>query len=759
MRLTGDRDATCPDSFTFFTMARRTRSSINAEIDLLNTQVQTCKRREAEFQRLIDDLQKLKDEHTEERRVAEAQRNELEAQKEPANWLPPELLIHIFLELADMDFKDPDYRPPMVVSQVCAKWRTIAISAPHLWRRVVFQGFTQVELYNLYVKRSENVPIEFDYTSIPSLAPTKESMQVARYLAKSLQHSRRVQSFSLQCNSAPSLSYIIPSINDHRKTFPHLRYLNLSIATENPSLAEVYHLLEKEKDVLMELESASVTYVLNNSPLLRLRLEEVPLFSIPIAFIANLRSLELSFSPKKTQSRDYYYLKMSSLCRFLALTPFLEELTLANTVPYFDVSLPALDGATPDDADSSVTRMKPVKLEHLKTIDWTWPYTGDVHRFLSMIDVPALEKLDLWVEDLPQKRSDAHNIRNPYTSSFSPHKYLRGAISYPVLRDLSLQCAGDDTTPSVLRKFSFPALEKVAFTNVVTAPDGRLGATGQLPVFPRLESIFRDPRLPNLTHLTLSHFKISSEAGRVEAIFGYTPFLTSLSLDSCTGVGRLMEALKEQIVGAISPLLYGGDASGVIRGGKEGGGESKGTLEGIQPRPQRGVKVCPRLEALSFWGCQDVDLASIRAVVNSRNRSINKFAAVGSNTSRSVAGAPNGATSTVTRDLREGNAGVAGGHGHTTWTTEVSQMGRKIKPLRKSRRHPVESGLPSSSDAGNELVAPSTNIASSIIAMQEAFRPANIIYLRMVNCKLISKEEVSSFRDLGVVDVIWAGSD
>ncbi|KAF8898024.1 hypothetical protein CPB84DRAFT_1731260 [Gymnopilus junonius] len=720
-------------------MARRTRSSLNAEIDLLNVQIQTCKRREEEFQRLMGDMQKLKDEVTDERRAAETQRKELEAQKEPINWLPPELLIQIFLELVDMDFEDLKYRPPMIVSQVCVKWRSIAISSPHLWKRVVLQGFSQPELYKLYVTRSDNVSVEFSYASNPDLGSTPESLQVARYLSKSLQHSSRIESFSLQCNSAPSLSYIIPSINGHQNTFPQLRYLNLSIATENPLFTEARHLLEKEKDVLLELELGLATDVPNNSPLLGLRLEEVPLFSIPITVIANLRSLELSFSPKKIQSRDYYYLKMSSLCRFLSLMPFLEELTLVNTVPYFDVSLPPLDGTTPDNADNSVTRMKPVRLEHLKTIDWTWPYTGDVHRFLSMIDTPALEKLDLWVEDLPQKRSEANNVRNrnAHTSSFSPHKYLRGAITYPALRDLSLQCAGDETTPSVLRKFSFPALEKAAFTSIVTTPAGRLGTPEQFPIFPRLESIFRDPRLPNLTHLTLSHFKISSEPGRVEAIFGYTPFLTSLSLDSCTGVGRLMEVLQEQVVGAISP---------------------KGPLDGIRPRPQRGVKVCPRLEALSFWGCQDVDLASIRSVVNSRNRSINEATEAESRTSRGPVGAPNGATPAVTRDLRDGNAGAAGGR-QTTWTTQVGQMGRKIKPLRKSRRNPVESGLPSSSDVGNQLVAPSTNIASSIIAMQEAFRPANIIYLRMVNCKLIPKEEASSFRDLGVVDVTWAGSD
>ncbi|PPQ96081.1 hypothetical protein CVT26_004713 [Gymnopilus dilepis] len=736
-------------------MARKTRSSINADIDVLSAQIQTYKRREEEFQRLIDDLQKLKDEVTEERSAAEAQRKELEALKEPINWLPPELLAQIFGELVDMDHKEVNYRPAMVVSQVCDKWRTIAISSPSLWRRFFLRGFGQPGIFKLYMTRSANVPIDLDYRSNSDDMPTKEMMEVAAYLSKSLKHIRRAASFSLQCKSAPALSYIFPPINDHLKNFPILRSLNLSITTQSPVFSEVPHILEKEKDIIIELDAGSKVYVQNNSPLTRLRLEEVPLFSIPLTLIANLRFLELSFSPKATQSVDHYHLKMSSLCRFLTFTPFLEELTLANTVPDFDVSSPASDGST---ADNSVTGMKPVKLNHLKTIDWTWPYTGDVFRFLSLIDAPALEKLDLWVEDLPQKRPEPyhHAWRNAQILSSLQDKYLCDAITYPALRDLSLQCAGDDSTTSVLRKFAFPALEKVAFTNVVTAHAERPGATHHLPYFPRLESIFRDPRLPNLTHLTLSHFKISSEPGRVEALFGYTPFLTSLSLEACTGVERLMEALKKQYVGAISPLFCRESTSGVIWNDGRGGNES--LVEDARLRPQRGVKVCPRLEALSFWGCQDVDLTSIRAVVISRNRSVTESSAADSRTSNGMAGTPNGAIPSVTRNLRDGNASVTDGHGHTTSTTEDGQMERKIKPLRKSRHHPVESCLTSSADGIKELVAPSTNIASSIIARQEAFRPANIIYLRMVNCPLISKEEAASLRDLGVVDVIWAGS-
>jgi len=271
-----------------------------------------------------------------------------------------------------------------------------------------------------------------------------------------------------------------------------------------------------------------------------------------------------------------------------------------------------------------------------------------------------------------------------------------------------------------LRKFSFPALEKVAFTNVDSTVRQNPEIAAALPVFPRLESIFRDPRLPSLTHLTLSHFKISAEQGRAEAMLGYMPVLTSLSLDACSGVGRLMEGLQEKVVGTIKPTASPG----------EGGGK----------RRRRGVKVCPRLEALSFWGCQDVDFGALRAVVLSRNGN-NSDDEADVQTGLDV---PKGAIQSVTREDRPGKT-----------ETEEAKIGRKIKPLRKLRRFGHEPGLTSVLGA----VDPSANIVSTFIAAQESLQPANIVYLRVANCKLIEEKEASSLRDLGVGDVIWAGSD
>ena len=90
-------------------------------------------------------------------------------------------------------------------------------------------------------------------------------------------------------------------------------------------------------------------------------------------------------------------------------------------------------------------------------------------------------------------------------------------------KELSVQCVDGDVLTLVLRHLALPALGTVAIANV-----GCRRRSGELPsaMFPRLESIFRDPRLLHLTHLTLSHFQLDPE--HMESLLGYMPALTSL---------------------------------------------------------------------------------------------------------------------------------------------------------------------------------------------------------------------------------------
>jgi hypothetical protein len=283
---------------------------------------------------------------------------------------------------------------------------------------------------------------------------------------------------------------------------------------------------------------------------------------------------------------------------------------------------------------------------------------------------------------------------------------------------------------SVLRQFSLPAIERVAFTNVDTAARKQEdGADPKLIVFPRLENIFHDPRLPHLTHLTLSHFKIPPEAGRGEALFGYMPLLTSLSLDSCLGVGRLLEGLQEK-------LLIGT--------------MNNSTDPNRNARPSKRVKLCPRLEALSIWGCGDVDFGSLRAVVLARNGASTQVDGADTETNCSLHGTISG--NVMGHDVQQGlcQEGSQGGNPDSRALTE-----RRIKPL--NSKHPILRAATMTSSSSQS--DPKAKIVSTLVAMREVLEPANIIYIRVVQCKLVTEEQALSLRDLGVIDVIWGSLD
>ncbi|TFK33737.1 hypothetical protein BDQ12DRAFT_715672 [Crucibulum laeve] len=279
---------------------------------------------------------------------------------------------------------------------------------------------------------------------------------------------------------------------------------------------------------------------------------------------------------------------------------------------------------------------------------------------------------------------------------------------------------GEETTLTVLRKFAFLALERLEITNIDT-PESKK-TKRELPVLPRLESISRNPSPPHLTELTLANFAISSEQGR--AVLGYVPVLTSLTFDACIGVGRMMEGLQEMLIGTIS------------------------TLRGGDSQVRRGGKTCPRLEALTFWGCHDLDFSCARVVVLVRNR---KADTVDEEFQQGKDWGPNGADTVVTGE--SSRPGLRG-----TEIAEVSVMGRKIKPLRKLRHQ--GQGNPTCAleiSSSPRTAMPYINIVSELIATQEEFQPVCINYLHVEDCELIGEEDTPSLKGLGVVDVVWDG--
>jgi hypothetical protein len=318
---------------------------------------------------------------------------------------------------------------------------------------------------------------------------------------------------------------------------------------------------------------------------------------VPSHLLTSVLFLELSFSPKEVSTahfRSQYVLRMSDLRQFLGLVPQLTELVLFDTIPFFDVLLNAeFDSDSvifePGKISCTSSRTRSVELPFLRSLEWTYPYPSDVHRFIAFLFAPSLEVLDLCLDDMSLNRPNTALIRGyDDANATQDETIVPRVIQLGSLKELSVQCVDDDALTLVFRRVLFPVLEKLAIANV----DARRRSGGTLATVPRLESIFRDPRMPCLTHLTLSHFDINPENGR--SMLGYMPALIFLSLDTCFGVWKILEALTE------------------MRGGPEGTPSDRPVARRLTAR------FCPRLSSLSLLRCA-VEAEGLRTVVKARN--------------------------------------------------------------------------------------------------------------------------------------------
>lgn len=672
-------------------MPKRLSPSSIEELKQLDSVIHTLTNKETGFQQTINEPWKMKNETMKESVGLEKQRKDVQSQKAPINWLPQELLTQIFLVFAKSDIEGSQY-PPIILSHVCAKWRIIALATPNLWSRIILRGSKGAEMTQAFLSRSRDAPLELDFAPLPDTLPTAECYQVHDFFDKVSPHFIRCKNLSFQCKIARPIVFIVPFLEDFFNTFPRLQRLELSISTPNPSFIENSSLLQgRVHDKLLQ-NAPSI------STLRHLVIQRVPPLNLPTGLFANLRKLELSYPlKKKSFSPTCYHLTLSTLHDILSSTPLLEELVLSDTVP-------ALPGPS---IDSTYDSLPSVKLEYLRSIEWTYPSIFDVPQFLCLLNAPTLDRLDLWVDHSTFKH-DEHRIHD-YPTRLPAYEYT--VPCFPSLRDLSVQCNGDEAMACVLRKFHLPVLENVAFTNADKAVRQTNEKEPLLPVFPRLESIFHDPRLPHLTHLTLSHFKISFETGGGETIFGYMPLLTSLSLDSCVGIGILLRNLQEKTCVGLS-----------------------NNFEGVSPP---GVKFCPRLEALSIRGCHDIDFGCLWELVVTRNGTTKDITREG--------GSSTGTATVLSNGAKAGSIPLS--ENKKNWSRVQTE--RKIKPL-KSRQPGLMSTL------SLELM---TNVVTTLIAMRKVTETANIIYVKVANCRLVTRDQLLSLHDLGVVDVIWANSD
>ncbi|KAI0318300.1 hypothetical protein OF83DRAFT_40512 [Amylostereum chailletii] len=537
-------------------MARPSPTTLERDLAVVNGKLQVLHQREADMQALLDSIRA-------ERLSLEAEREVLETQHIPANWLPTELLIHIFLLCVEDPLNSHHAtgidRVPVAISHVCRKWRAIALDIPRLWHRIVLKsidvncGELTATSSEVFFERSKGAPLNVLYAAGSQTSSVVPEPDVPLILD-------RFPSISGLCVQAPRAFIVRISLFLKRggKEFPHLETLDLSsdaIARPPFSISPSPKTEDRpwRRTRFPNLHTITIT--------------NISLSFIPISLYPSLRELTLCVDPGSSA-----YPSIAQLARILACTPSLERLSLLGAGPIFDRSLDAQSAVDSwmDGAATTTTILGPVPLPFLRDLEWTNAHPECLHYLLTYFPMPSLEELDITFVDI-----DKHGVpmTGPNVLQVALHHSPTSPVALPSLRTLRAECTSSDGLRVPFLKLTFPALETLYIANTVLPIDSE-----GLPSLPRPESIFRDPRLAHVTHLHLTAFTLATEGA--PAMLGYMPALTVLACDLVIGANLLLEAL----------------CSG--------------------PR-----RCCPRLRRIDLWECEDASFEVLVHVVKMRNGS------------------------------------------------------------------------------------------------------------------------------------------
>ncbi|OBZ79540.1 hypothetical protein A0H81_00053 [Grifola frondosa] len=525
------------------TMPNSTRGVLSAESDIRSA-IATVEARLVNLQVLELQARNTLNYVIEQIKEAETQRAELEERLLPINRLPAELLVEIFkrvVEFRDIhDLKELEswtfFLRPILLSHICRRWREVALSTSGLWACI---PFTNKSTVSFFLEHSNNSPLDIvnDNPKFPVEDLAGRSTLCLQVALIGVDVFRRQGEISHRDAKSAHIGSL-PS--DSSTQFPVLEALRLA----------------------------------NVSP------EIIPPHPIP-----SLRTLELHF-PQKTSVRPDL-LKMSKLCAFLSRSPNLEELIFNDAIPVFDVLLRP-STANNDIEDTVILRrdtklfIRPVLLRELRRLEWD-RVPSNFWRFFCFVDVPLLERLEICLERHRTRRWwQSYDGVFAAIDSSPPIEGLPSdaVISFPRLKALSIECLGTDELASAFKRLLFPALRILAIA--YTSP-----SQGELshPFLPRQESIFREPRLPMLTHLTLSSFELDPENTII--MLKYMQSLEHLTLESCPGAGK--------VVCLLSGSTCGKPSANSIRSW-----------------------VCPKLAHIVLCDCSDVQFKCLSKTIRAR---------------------------------------------------------------------------------------------------------------------------------------------
>ena len=420
----------------------------------------------------------------------------LGAQKHPINRIPNELLVYIFILFVqdlDQDCAEGEHQlyhwRPIVLSHVSRQWRTLALSTSCLWSRIVLSTGSPVSAVDHFMAHA-------GISAIDIIGSGVDDDHLTRHVAlMSPDYLPRWRTITITASGPSSMVVLLRSLYEPT-VFSHLSTLKLSSDPPRRGRDTFSHGLTSHPN--------------NRFPTLKhVQLVEVPISSVPICVFRNIHTLELS-NPK--QNLNPLTRLHPSLLDVLSATKCLEYLILSDFTPFIEHGVDPIGGGS----DSPT-----VVLPLLREFIWYYPEVRVLRYFFSHVSTPHLRNADFSVK----------------CNRTTPHSPTPFAFRFPFVEDLTIECDAQETLHSATREMEFPRVEHLT---IQTSIDN-WNPTSVLPVF-RWSAIFRDLRVPYLTHLTI--FRLSVTLDHISGVFQYMPSLRSLTCDMCDGVAVMVCALS-----------------------------------------------------------------------------------------------------------------------------------------------------------------------------------------------------------------------
>lgn len=415
--------------------------------------------------------------------------------------LPFEIQGNIFLQGQAMQCREDvilGHMPfEVLVSQVCRRWRTVALGTPRLWARISVRVHdTWFEMLNCYLDRSQDCDLDIlvDFPGLGTNYPTSYQKDVAAFLARIVDYPGRWRRLEVWSPYAANLRTIFDGMRK-RKAW-QLKSMAFTLKHDDESNAPTQG--ENETDFALLPEHVPV---LTHMHLLDMT-------GPVLAIVPTVTHLRL----ETAHSRHFFP------NRLLSCLPLLFELCLCNYVAYATADAVEFETTLKDLGPISIPTLKRLRVEGLRN-----PIT--LGRLLMVLDTPNLEFLHL--ENVNEDVSERQCLGYQYALAetlITSSKQV--GPKYPALTTLEFYCEGCtnwfenfiEVIPSIDHILVQPTTANTKGMVSVRMPTATDGSTHLY--FPRLQKLdFPDMDLT----AAFPHFLLAvrKERGDAPRVVGY----------------------------------------------------------------------------------------------------------------------------------------------------------------------------------------------------------------------------------------------